>query len=124
MPGRIGTRPSRPPRTSCSRASPSRSSTPGIVDKIVPPLAAAAKVSVPLFKAQMKAQAEISINQAMGVTPASARIITALRTFIDTPKNLVVVVKAPSGLPLGTVGSTSDPKTLLSAVDIQVMANR
>lgn len=96
----------------------------GLVEKVLPSLAASANASVSLFKAELKTQAEISIGRVLGDTPTAARLTRAISTFIDDPRSLSVSVKAPAGTTLDAVRTSGDPAALLSGMDIQATANR
>ena len=72
----------------------------GLVEKSLPLLAASAGVSVPVFKASVKAQAAVSIAEALGDTPAAAQLNDALSAFLDDPHSIGLSIKAHAGLTL------------------------
>ncbi len=96
----------------------------GLVEKSLPLLAASAGVSVPVFKASVKAQAAVSIAEALGDTPAAAQLNDALSAFLDDPHSIGLSIKAHAGLTLKAAQAADDPASLLRLVTIEASANR
>ena len=96
----------------------------GLVEKILPILAAGSKLSVPVFKAEMQGQAQAAVIQALGATPTAERINKAIGLFIATPKSFTLTVKAPQEPSLSDIAAIDDPKNLLDKIDIDAVANQ
>ncbi len=96
----------------------------GLVEKILPILAAGSNLSVPVFKAEMQGQAQAAVIQALGATPTAERINKAIGLFIAAPKSFTLTVKAPQELSFGDIAAVDDPKTLLEKIDIDAVANQ
>ncbi|HEX4766408.1 MAG TPA: hypothetical protein VH414_09040 [Lichenihabitans sp.] len=96
----------------------------GLVEKILPILAAGSKLSVPVFKAEMQGQAQAAVIQALGATPTAERINKAIGLFIAKPKSFTLTIKAPQELSFGDIAAVDDPKSLLDKVDIDAVANQ
>ncbi len=96
----------------------------GLVEKILPILAAGSHLSVPVFKAEMQGQAQAAVIQALGATPTAERINKAIGLFIAKPKSFTLTIKAPQDLSFGDIAAVDDPKSLLDKVDIDAVANQ
>lgn len=96
----------------------------GLAGKLLPLLAKSANVSVPLFKAELKGQAEALLNQALGAGPATQTINSAVATFIDDPRSLRLTVRpSGDGLSMKTISAAQDPRSLLGQLTIEAVAN-
>ena len=96
----------------------------GIVELTLPALAASANTSLPLFKAGLKTEAELSIGRLLGASPTASRLVTAIDAFIDDPRTFTLKVEAPEGLTVGEIQDAPDPLALLDRLGIEATANR
>ena len=95
----------------------------GIVEKAFPLLAASANVSLPVFKASLKAQAAVTIAQSFGDTPTATALNQAVSTFVDDPRSLSLAVTVPGGRTLAALGATA-PEALARIVTVTATANQ
>ena len=95
----------------------------GIVEKALPLLAASAEVSLPVFKASLKAQAAVTIAQTFGDAPVAADLNTAVTTFVDDPRSFSLAVTVPGGRTLAALQATA-PAALARIVTVTATANR
>ena len=96
----------------------------GVVELVLPALAASANTSLPLFKAGLKTEAELEIGRLLGTSPTATRLVAAVDAFIDDPKTFTLRIEAPGGLTLGAIQDASDPTLLLDRLGIEATANR
>lgn len=95
----------------------------GIVEKALPLLSASANVSLPVFKASLKAQAAVTIAQSFGDTPTATALNQAVSTFVDDPRSFSLAVSVPGGRSLAALGATA-PEALARIVTVTAAANQ
>lgn len=97
----------------------------GLVEKALPRIAASAKTSVPLFKAELKTGAQVNLVQILGDTPAAKQLGDAVSTFIDDPRTFTLTAIVPNGLTVEALQKASgDPKALFGNLALQATADR
>ena len=97
----------------------------GLVEKALPRIAASAKTSVPLFKAELKTGAQVNLVQILGDTPAAKQLGDAVSTFIDDPRTFTLTAIVPNGLTVEALQKASgDPKALFGNLALQAAADR
>lgn len=96
----------------------------GIVELTLPALAASAQTSLPLFKAGLKTEAELTIGRLLGTSPTASRLVAAVDAFIDDPKTFTLKIEAPEGLTIGEIQDAPDPTALLDRLGIEATADR
>lgn len=96
----------------------------GLVELVLPAMAASANTSVPLLKAGLKTEAELEIGKMLGTSPTATRLVAAIDAFIDDPRNFTLRVEAPGSLTLGEIQDAGDPTALLDRLGIEATANR
>ena len=95
----------------------------GIVEKALPLLARSANVSLPVFKASLKAQAAVTIAQTFGDAPVATELNAAVSTFVDDPRSFSFALSVPGGHTLAALEATA-AADLARIVTVTASANR
>lgn len=96
----------------------------GFLGRAMPVLAREAGTSPAMMRAGLKTKVDLDLPGLLGPTPTEAAVARAIDRFIDDAGTLVLSVRAPNGLVLGTVDTDADPKTIARRLDITAETHR
>jgi hypothetical protein len=95
----------------------------GLIDKVIAKQARDQNKTAAEVKAGFAQAAAAAVPAMLGDAPGSRDVANAVATFITTPRNLHVIVRAPNGVPITDFTSATNQAALLSRIQLSATAN-
>jgi hypothetical protein len=95
----------------------------GLIDKVIAKQAKDQNMSAAEVKAGFAQAAAAAVPAMLGDASGARDVANAVATFIATPKNLHVTVRAPDGVPITDFASATNQAALLSKIQLSATAN-